>query len=238
MVPIGKLEYGRVIANPDQLLGEKSMVQLEHSDYETVRPAKDVLGPVTTTGNLSSITFNGITYTPEGTIAYNDIEGVKAFIAGVVSKFEFNVFLNYYLDGDNKPVLEHIGKLRLSAIDYSDGAPVSATVKSTPLAACDYKLSAVGAITALSYGEATDAIANGPFAFSGTPATDATTAGTLKTELTGGLTALGITNATVTVTPNTVTSKYDIVITAPKLTQNLKLQGVKFEESNCRIEFF
>jgi len=89
---------------------------------------------------------------------------------------------------------------------------VAVTKECTPIRTCDFSVQLVGAVGALTNdgGTTTEALANTPYAHTGTQGTDDSTATQLATDIKTALTALGVEWKEVTAVNNTVDSAYDV----------------------------
>lgn len=244
MQVIEKHELGFRIANPNAV---GSFATLEHRDAIGTDPQLDTI-TVDGSGNFTQFTFNGTAVPVSPAIPVNQPEAIQAAIEDYISsnRLEGNVWVRVTYEGTDLTV-EHAGYWRLNSISVSDvggGSPQATTQLPNLKTVCNLRAKDNAAVVD-NLGDVTHAgnsatLANNPYAFSGTPATDAATAAQLATDLDTALAAVGLTlYAGTEVTVNTNTSSYDIKAQVQQGSSKVVLQGVMvtLAEQYCRAEF-
>lgn len=213
-------EQGRYRANP-YADSDNSLRLVDDCSCDTAKSCQDLFsGTVAGARTVASITYNGVVYpTPTGTLAKDDLQ---AFIQGILvsrtetdgedRETEVDPYVLVTYEGTTLTV-EHIGQGTLSLITY-DNDDTSALTR-----VCDlfnlYKYNAIGVVGTvgpLMWMGQSEALANEPYAYTGTSGTDAATATQLQTDLGTALTALGVPNATAAVAVNDTDSNYTVTI--------------------------
>jgi hypothetical protein len=218
---------GGKIANPSAV--KPNMVSAIDADQVGVNAKRDEV-TLTTAGNFTAFVFDGVTTTLDTPIAVASVAAIKTALEAVVGLKENNVWISVeYAGGDL--TIKHDGQLRLASVacsDVSAGAQQATTLKATLASLLKYSTSAVGAISPLTIGGTTVALANTPYAHTGTPATDDATAATLATDLDTALAAAGATVVIgAAVTRNDIDSDYDITFTIQYVDDALILAGTQ-----------
>lgn len=203
-----KDEWGLYRANPDAQ--DDNVMKLSNDcGCETAAACEDSFsGTIAEARTIKSITYDDVTYpTSTGALAKDDL---KAFIQGVIDGKEVDGHVEVIYEGTTLTVT-HIGEGTLATITYDNDSTSSLTRKCNLKSVYVYAdMNVVGTVGPLVYDGASQALANEPYAWSGTPATDATTAAQLETDLGTALTALGVPNYTVSVAVDTPNSQYTI----------------------------
>ena len=132
-----------------------------------------------------------------------------------------------------------IGEATIDKLVNSSDADVAVTELCGTTTYCDFTVSGEGTLGQLVYDGTGSALDNDPYDYTGTPATDTTTAATLRTDIISELTALSVTYQSVTVTPDTDLQAFVIVIrgTIENLDGKLLLGVKAFSRSNCYQEY-
>lgn len=229
------LEYGQITANPNKRDSE-NLVEVAKCDSFAANPCKDS-GSATLGGGVSvtGFTFNGVAVTLDSAIAVTDPAAIQKAIEDHIAKTHFNVYVRVeYTGGDL--IIKHIGQGTLSAVAHDTPGSIALTRECTVISLCEYAASIEGDAGPIGDGTSTSALANTPYNYSGTPATDATTAGTLKTDMETALTALSVDYESVAVTVDDTLGAFLVVVNAKKNT--VIYNGTnRFQESNCKIDF-
>lgn len=226
-------EYGRRRANPkantNNLIHLPACDDCSNDDLDTIcqeSGSKAATAGVSATG----VILDGeTTLFPQPVLMSNVNSGalVEA-VNDVIDALETDpVFSARYEAGTL--TVSHVGYLNLEAIVMSSGGNLTTAQKCVVVTECDYKITAVGEID-LNGVE----LENSPYAYSGTAATDATTAASLKADLESELTSQNIVVNSVTVEVNDELSAYDITVNAPSIEDNLKTQGKTYQVCNCK----
>lgn len=232
----GITELGQKIANPDAMADQ--MAQFTDCSVNGQLPAMDAL-TVTTSANVTAFTFNGVAVTLGTPIAASSVAALKTALLAEIEKYEHNPGLVVEYAGGDLTV-EHIGQLTLSSLTLSVGGAQAFTRKTTLASVCQYKLEgAVDTISDIEFNGNAETLANEPYAYTGTPATDATTAGTLATDIATALTALSITATDIVVTVNNDLEGFDISFKSQKLNAPIRAAGAGtiFLEGSCIQRF-
>lgn len=193
---IGVEERGRLHANPNrnqktQMASIGKDACSEDAPYGAV--GRDVIKGID--GDLTAITIDGVEYTFDSAVDHTDEEAV---VAAIVDKLknagtdsEYNVWVKAKHDGSTT-VVTHDGRRTISVIDKSGGTFNGART-TTVYQVEEYRLSdVVGTVGPVTYGGSSETLANEPYAHSGTPATDDTTADQLATDIAAALGNLGL----------------------------------------------
>jgi len=230
-------EYGRIKANPEEL---GSFVSVDKKEYYGTEPGYDSVTTSGFSGAVSNIVFEGNTLTLENPITVDSdadavllqAEIVKALTTnGIVEEFQPWVKVTN-ASGDDFTV-EHIGVGTLSAVGGE-----ATTRKTTIINATNYTGSFVATLGVVSVnGAAGTALANDPYAWSGTPATDNATAAQLATDLGLALTAQGFDYKSIAVSANTTDSDYDVTVYGRK-SQKITIGGTALSEATGSAQEF
>lgn len=195
-------------------------------------------GAVAGSATLTSALVDGVTHTLTGTVANHAASGglrdqLEA-ILGSGDPQEINVIVRTAHDGTTLSI-EHQGRKTLTNIITSAGTKAF-TRECDYSGHADYSASVEGAVPSLN-GEA---LTTGTYAYTGTALTDAGTAGDLHDDIETALTALSLDFVDVTVTVNTITEMFDVVIHRPKDGTYLTFDTVPptvMVESNQKLEW-
>lgn len=236
------VEYGgQLRANPEAK--NTNFLKLAKDDPQNANvPSLDYYeGAQTGTDTMVSVTIDGTVHALTATTQLSDVETWMSEIENLLgeghtgSKEEINIIVRAAHDGTDLS-FEHQGMRTINAITTSGGA-INLARQSAKSPHADYSASVVGTIANLNDGTNTAALANNPYNYSGTPATDATTAGTLKTDIQTALGSIGASFVSVTVTVNDVNENYDVVIHRKRDGKALYFGTSALAESNACIEW-
>jgi hypothetical protein len=188
-----------------------------------------VTGSTVETGDtLVSFVFGGVTYTLEEPIAVDNPSAVQAAIYAILEKEEVYPVLEVSWESDSLDV-RHIGGAALSALTFTTAGAVALTRNCTVAVLCDNTFFTTGDdAKVLKVGEDTYTLSGN--AWTGTPATDATTAGTLKTEIEAAVDGIA------TVEVNNVSEGFDITLRA-KQSLAVTFNGNTVDRCCCKQEF-
>lgn len=229
---------GLLHANPNAT--ETNFLKLQACDpCNSTAPCLDYYeGAVTLTNTMVSVTIDGTAYPLTTTTQVQNVDTwvaeVKALLLSGTTE-EINVIVRAAYSGGVLS-FEHQGVKTISAITTSGGA-IALTRECDKSAHADYSISVVGTIAALNDGTTSDALDNNPYAFSGTPATDAATAATLATDIETALGNISASFVSVTVTVNDIDEDYDVVIHRKQDGTYLYFGTERLTESNNCIEW-
>jgi len=216
-------ERGRLKANPNSAV-DPQMVEIGKNACDGYgAPGRDVIKAID--GNLISISIDGVEYTFDSPVDYTDAAAVEAAIAEKLENSgtdaEYNIWVKAKYDSDaGTTVVTHDGQRTIDNVKKSGGTFTAART-TLVYAVAKYSLAdQVGALGPVAYNGSEDALDNTPYAHSGTPGTDATTADTLATDLATSLANVGLTVVDdevlyrgpggVSVTVDDINSAYDI----------------------------
>lgn len=161
---------------------------------------------------VTGIDISGTPYLFPAAVAVTSPAAVRAAIADVLEVYEVSPRVEFqYTAATTTLEFSHVGGLTVSALVLSTG-DLSTTRYSTVIHEIEHTLAVVGAVANINDGTTSEALSTGTYAWSGTPATDATTAATLASEIETELDDLSVYYRKVTVTANDVTEKYDVSI--------------------------
>lgn len=233
MLDKAKTEWGLYRANPD---AQDNVLKLtDECSCEAAAACQDYsTGTVADARTVASITYDGVVYpTPTGALAKS---GLQAFIQSIIDTKEVDGYVKVTYVGTTLTVT-HVGEGTLSVITYDNASTTSLTRCCTLLSRyINEPLSVVGAVGPLEWGGDSVALDNTPYAHTGTLLDDNATAAELEEDLGTALTALGVPGYEVTVTNDTVNSKYIItLITASG--DPVKIGDVYFEVASYGQEF-
>lgn len=214
-------DAGRIVANP--FADPKRVHKAQHEDYYNALSGSDqidAVDAVTETGNWTGIKIE----MPDGTtetltffaVAVTDEQDViDAIAAELAAKGEINQVIEYSHGAfaTNGVVFRHVGLIKVTDLVNSGGSggDVSTTRYSTVTTQTRQTGFFVDAEVVTVDGAAF-AGASAPYAWTGTPATDATTAGNFADDLVTALDALGVSYNGVTVRVDDVAEKYEVNI--------------------------
>lgn len=236
------VEYGgQLRANPEAT-NTNFLKLAKHDPENTNVPSLDHYeGAQTGTDTMLSVTIDGTVHALTTTTQLSEVETWVSEIENLLGeghtgdKEEINIIVRAAHDGTDLS-FEHQGMRTINAITTSGGA-INLTRVSTKSPHADYSASVVGAVANLNDGTNTAALGNNPYNYSGTPATDATTAGTLKADIETALGSIGASFVSVAVTVNDVNENYDVVIHRKRDGKALYFGTSVLAESNACIEW-
>lgn len=232
-------EYGRLRANPDAQ--DDNSVKL--SDCDQPAACQDLWDAQTITNTETILSLN---YNPgDGVVsipipAEDQVQVDDATLADVIAKalkaYEYDTYVRAsYAAGDL--TLKHVGEGTLVSFVTSGGVKTADSRTCTTVYKCDHVAdNLAGILGPVTDGDGgSEALANDPYAWTGTPATDDSTAGDLQTDLGTALTALGITTDSITAVNNGVDG-YLVTVRAnsPK---TIILNGTQLRQTNCSQVF-
>lgn len=225
-------------ANPDAQDSNNLKLQVCQPCTETL-PCLDYFeGAETATNTMVSVTIDGTAYPLTTTTQVQNVDTwvpeVEAALAQGTNE-EINIIVRAAYSGGALS-FEHQGRKTISAITTSGGA-IALTRECDKSGHADYSISVVGAVGDLNDGTTSSAMTNSPYAYTGTPATDATTAATLKSDLETALAAISASFVSTSVTVNDITGKYDVVIHRQKDGKYLYFGTDSIVESNACMEW-
>lgn len=215
------VKRGRRRANPNAL--DSNNFRLNHPDSvdSCIDRGTQALAD---TVDVTGFEFNGETFELDAAINVEEPAKIREALAAVIGNYENDAIVTVdYAGGDL--IVTHVGELKLTKV-VTSGTDVTMTRQCTTETRCLFKFSVVGAVT---LNGAT--MANSPYAWSETPATNDTTAGTLKTDL-----EAAITGSSAIVSVNNTTEKFDVVLTADKDTEIVINEEIVTEEA-CVVSF-
>lgn len=207
-----KTDFGRLRANPQAR--DTNFIKLDNSCSCTPGSAclDTIVKTVAANTTFNSMVYFGETFTPTAPIPVSDTQAIEDFICSVLLKREFDVIVTVKLDGTTLTIT-HIGQGVIGGITYSNGAGTVTRLCDTAVI-CEYKSLVVGDVSPLGDGTTSQALANTPYAYSGTTATDDATAATLKDDIESALLAVGIPYISTEVTVNVLAEAYEVSIKA------------------------
>jgi hypothetical protein len=202
---------------------------------------------VGTAKTIASITVDGVVVpvTPTSTA---DVPALKEALETAIAKYENAPYFELVTNGTNL-LIKHYGATVVSSIAWASGGPTTMTRSCELIQVCTFTGQDVGAITPLVVAKpdgTTESVAltGGPWAYSGTPATDDATAATLKTAIYNALVAVDLVGPdaaagvnAIVVTRNDDDDAYDIVIPRLQGARGLTSLGDTFVKSNCMDDF-
>lgn len=232
---VNVLEYGQKIANPNKR-DAVNMVELAKCSSFGANPCKDSGSAFRADSiNVTGFTFDGVAVTLDTPIGVDEPAALKAALEDHISKTYFNVWVNVTYVGGVLTV-DHIGQGTLSSIAHSNPGNITLSRACTVVSICEMVGFLEGASGPIGDGTSTEVLANTPYNYTGVAGTDATTAGTLKTDLETALTALSVDYKSVSVTVDDVMGAFYVVIKAKKNTTILNGSN-RFTEQKCEIDF-
>lgn len=196
---------------------------------------------------LDEITVDGVVIPVTATSTAN-VADLKEALEAAIAPYENAPYFELVVNGDNL-LIKHYGGTVISAYGFAAGSDASTTRSCVLTQTCTFTGADVGVITPLTLtlpDGTTDsvALAGGPWAHTGTPATDDATAATLQTALYNALVAddyVGPDAAAganaITVTRNDTNDNYDIVIPRLQGVRALTSLGDTFVKSDCADDF-
>lgn len=196
---------------------------------------------------VNEITVDGVVV-PVTATSTADVADLKEALETAIAPYENAPYFELVVNGDNL-LIKHYGGTVVSAIGFASGSDATTTRSCELAQLCKFTGQDVGTITPLTItlpDGTTDsvAIANGPWAHTGTPATDDTTAADLQTELVAALLTAGYVGPdaaaganAITVTRNDTDDAYDIVIPRVQGVRALESLGGSFTKSDCVDDF-
>lgn len=200
-------EYGKLRANPDAYTGNS--LRLEScNDCGDNTTCRDSHSSVIDSGarTIISVEFQGVVYTPASPINPSDTVALLAWMKTVLEKFEYDVLhtATWVVTAGNSGTLayNHYGQGTVAKFTLDDNSDLSFTRCCTIENQRAFRLLVEGTVANMVYNNNSHTLANNPYPFSGTPATDTATAAQLKTDFEAGLTALGVTFTEVLVEAN------------------------------------
>ena len=240
-------ELGRKRQNP--LASNTNFMHLgdtvcECSDAETCIDYVDLdINPAKT---LVSFVWEGQTILCTNVLTSN-IAGMKAAIEEALLPYEVGVYVEVIpFDTNDNALIKHYGSGSITQLNFGDASTAALTRSCVTALFCNFEGSAVGAVTPINLTltdgtTPTVAVAGGPFAWTGTPATDATTAGTFKAALYTALNGAGYIadddQANLTVTVNDDDEAFDVFLPNVKNVTSLDLNGQAFTKGTCKDDF-
>lgn len=196
---------------------------------------------------LDEIIVDGVSVPVTATSTAN-VADLKQALEDAIAPYENAPYFELVVNGDNL-LIKHYGATVVSAYGFSAGADATTTRVCEVKKLCKFTGADVGTITPFTVtlpDGTTDtvAIAGGPWAHTGTPATDDATAATLKTAIYNALVADGYVGPdaaaganAITVTRNDTNDNYDIVIPRVQGVVSLATLGDTFTKSDCEDDF-
>lgn len=196
---------------------------------------------------LNEIIVDGVTVPVTATSTAN-VADLKEALEAAIAPYENAPYFELVVNGDNL-LIKHYGATVVSAFGFAAGADATTTRVCGVKKLCTFTGADVGAITPLTLilpDGTTDtvAVAGGPFAYSGTPATDDATAEDLRDALVTALLADGYVGPdaaaganAIVVTRNDTNDNYDIVIPRVQGVVSLASLGDTFTKSDCEDDF-
>lgn len=155
---------------------------------------------------VTAWTYDGVVYPLTGVTA-NDSASIKAQIYATLRGLEIRPILKVSYAG-GQFLLTHVGGAAISGVTIG-GTSRTTTRKTTVAAYCDSVINVVGSVTPLGVDAGSNAV-SGTYAFTGTSATDLTTAASMKTAIETAITALSA-PITVKVVPDNVAKNFRVV---------------------------
>lgn len=245
--PLALQELGRKRQNP--LANADNMFKLgdtvcECTDDATCMDYVDLdINPAKT---IVSFTWEGQTILVENVLT-SDTAALKRVIEEALLPYEVGVYVevNPFDSGDNVR-LSHYGSGAITQLQFSDASTANLTRSCDTALFCTFEGTIVGAVTPLNITlldgtTDTAAVAGGPFAWTGTPATDATTASSLRTALYNALLADGYIqddqNTDLTVTVNDTDEGFDVVLSGLKNVTIIDANGQALSKVSCKDDF-
>jgi hypothetical protein len=239
-------ERGRLHANPNRNPKTQLAAIGTCDDYGAV--GRDVITGID--GDLTAITIDGVEYAFDSAVDHTDVDAVEAAIADKLENAgpssEYNIWVKArYVDSELSVV--HDGRRTISVIDKSGGT-FSATRLTSEKTVSKYTVQDVVGAISVSYGGTTQALANSPYAHSGTAGTDATTAASIETDLVAALTAVGLSpvgsalvyretsGSGASVAVDNAESAYDITFWIEKPSGDVSLNGTVLKAEETTVE--
>ena len=235
-------EFGQLRANPSAVPGGNFMLPACDNCGTDEGPCEDIIS-VTAAGSVAAVkvVINGVDYAfPAGT-TLDDTTVIENTIAdGLKAQGEFNLYVSAVYAGGVLTVT-HVGRLALSSFTHTVSTTVAADRDCEMVPMCDYSLSVVDDPGDLIYdGSDPETLANAPYEFTGTPATDDATAATLATDINDALTAAGVPTGsweTIEVTVDSIEGVFVIKTKATFDFGKVTLGGKSFLQTNCTEDF-
>lgn len=187
--------YGTLVANPkaDQ---DNAMRSPKCDPCTGIKMCQDTIeGDVPAGASLVGIVYDQVEEPLKfDAVDVTDNDAVLRSIYYCIKPCEKDISIGFTLDGASFS-FTHIGQSTISGLIFSDGTTETTVDTATRLCdlrnECTYRLNLVGEVADLSYAGNTETLANNPYDFTGTPATDLATAAQLKADIETALTALG-----------------------------------------------
>lgn len=134
--------------------------------------------------------------------------------------------------------VEVVSEAVIDKLVNASDVDVSVTAECVQIAVCDFKVTlAGGPLSPVAYDGSSNNLDNDPYAYTGTPATDESTASTLATDVASELTALSVPYKSVEVTVNDTAGGYDILVRMQYGTV-VSIDGTELEFcKNCQNDF-
>lgn len=243
-------EFGQKKANPQARRTNNLKLANQTECPELVTCEDTLTGNVAADRRIASVTYNGQVFSTTadvvspggevfmrapGLIDPADSETLDAWLNAVVEVYEFNRFVKATYEGVVF-TLVHRGQCEITAVTLDNATVINATRCCTIAAATKWLVNIVGDPGDFAHDGNTQALANAPYAYSGTLATDQATAATLKTDVEAALTAVAFAFEKVEVNVNTVLEAYEVLIYSTTTTA-LTVGGEA--PTNCGlVEFF
>ena len=195
---------------------------------------------------LVSFTWEGQTILCTNVLTSNTA-ALKDAIEQALLPYEVGVYVEVNpFDGSDNVRLSHYGAGAITQLQFSDTSTANLTRSCTVALFCTFFGSAVGTVTPLNLTlvngtTATVTVAGGPYAWTGTPATDATTASSLRTALYNALLAGGYIqddqNTDLTVAVNDADETFDIVLPYLLNVTAIDVNGQVLTKGTCKDDF-
>ena len=230
-------EYGRLRANPN---GNTDHRFVRMSDCPEAATAMDeLIDTVPNTESVVSMSWEGQTVTFDTPILVTNVDALKAAIENhlltntTAQEYDVRVEVSY---GGGDLTVRHYGATTIASLTTDGPATYNFTRKSTLKSYCLLTAYLVGSVPNITINGTDVALATGTYAYTGTPATDASTAGDLETDIDTALTSESVDYTAVTVEVNDETSSYKVTVRAVRGTV-LSAGAKRFIEGECEVVF-
>lgn len=192
----------------------------------------------------------GVTVTIDITdTASGDLAAVKDAIEMALNQYENNPYVEFVVSSTDAVLFKHYGSGILSALNFTSGGAATTARVCVMQQFCTFKGSGVTfatpiAITKTDGSTVNVAFAGGPFAYTDNSGDDATAAAGLKAALYNALSGAGYVGVdgtagvnSITVTPNTTTDKFDVVLPRLRGVRAVTINSIVFTKTVCSDDF-
>lgn len=228
--------YGLLRANPDAQAANNLKLAVCQPCTETL-PCLDYYESAATSGHaVTAVSIDGVSHTlTSSTVTSLDwVDQIRTLLATGDNQ-EIDVYFNANYEFGVLSV-EHIGRRTINSLTIN-GSAVSFTRQCNTAVFCSNQATVEGSVAALSDGTNSDSLSGGTYNWTGTAATDAATAASLRSDIITALTNLSITYFYVKVKVDNTNEGFKVTINRRKDGTRLYLGGNLMAENGCKKQF-